>query len=455
MKEDKNTIKTRYVSDSDFIYNYFSLESDSQAEVGDFLDTEGTILEKYFNAKLKLFLGAPKDKDEETTKVEKKEEKTQKEKEVNIRDEEKEGENKEIIQNNSKNEKITENIIDKEINPKNEIIFPDIKKTKETKYRDILFPKKINNKKQTNNKFNKTNLENCIKKYITDKIEQNKTKEMLSSIETIFEEMVNDIEIDSLIRNIPGHKIKFFLKSFENYSFSSVNDTNKIDDNKTYYVVGEIAINIVSRLKKKIEQIKCFYALLSKLFEFFSKYLNDLNELFLLILEYLNVKVDAENKLNVIYLIITNHSYKGFKKFKEAYENSSMEEKLNEKIKELFNLKNELRNKKGKKEEKTKKNTMKSTIKESNNKNNKKYKNDNPGEYQYNLSAISSIKNLIKSLAQLINNINNNKNSLFYIVYFDNYLNYISPREVIEDTLNNLNKSVDELKKKMLKYKKD
>lgn len=130
MKDNKNTIKTTYVSDSDFIYNYFSLESDSQAEVGDFLDTEGTILEKYFHTKLKLFLGAPKDKDEETTKVEKKEENTQKEKEVNRKDEKKEGENNEIIQNNSKN---AENISDKETNPKNEIIIQDIKKTQEKK----------------------------------------------------------------------------------------------------------------------------------------------------------------------------------------------------------------------------------------------------------------------------------------------------------------------------------
>ena len=56
--------------------------------------------------------------------------------------------------------------------------------------------------------------------------------------------MINDIEIDSLIRNIPGHK-KIFFKNFDNYNFSSVNGIKNIDDNKSYHIIREIKVNIM------------------------------------------------------------------------------------------------------------------------------------------------------------------------------------------------------------------
>lgn len=58
--ETKSNSSFRLKFSSDISDNFLSLDSDSQAERGNFFDGEGTIIEKYFNSKLKLLLGINK-----------------------------------------------------------------------------------------------------------------------------------------------------------------------------------------------------------------------------------------------------------------------------------------------------------------------------------------------------------------------------------------------------------
>lgn len=58
--------------------------------------------------------------------------------------------------------------------------------------------------------------------------------------------------------------------------------------------------------------------------DFFKKnkpYFNDIYDSFL---SKFNIKVNNDESLNNIYIIITNHNFTGFKKFKEVCENAEL-----------------------------------------------------------------------------------------------------------------------------------
>ena len=404
-----NVNKISFTSNSDTFSDYFSIDSNSQAEMGNFLNYKGNIIEKYFNTKLKLFLTGN-------------------------------------ITNNE----------EKKGNDNNRFFFKTI----------------------------------YIKKYLEKKLNNTiaeKNNKLKKEIEEIFKNITEDIEIDCLIKNVNGDKVNKFFKTIQKYCISNNKIEDKIENSQNYTVITEITVNLASKISKKNSQIFTSFYFFNKFKKFINKNIENFNDFFINFKD-LNF---FKNNNKLIFLLITNHNYKGFKIFKEIFETE--EETKIEKIKKIYEMKNKLKKNKKKKDD-DKNNSINKNNYDNNNNNNDKYNYNNNDNNNNNINNNNKYKdnnnnkdNNINNNNNNINNNNNNKDNnnnnnnnnnndnnnnkdnnnniikrryinfnkltnhliktmkvinededcFFCIIYFDNYLNLIFPREEIEEIIRN------------------
>lgn len=264
----------------------------------------------------------------------------------------------------------------------------------------------------------------------------------------------NPIQIDSLLPLVEGKELFKFFNNIKEYSFPS---DNKIDINKKYTVIVESTFCIHSQINIKANQLrKCYlvFSLIHDLYLKYPKYIQNYYKYF--IKKYIlkskcekkdcakdDKNIDLSSYENYIFLIASNKTLKSFKETMETIRKSQYnEDKLPDaSFRKCF--------------EKAKIIDIEST---------KAFTEDNNNSY--NNSVNPKIKNIFldrayKDMNYLIKNINNSKKYLAKLIYFDTYLNVITPKcEIMEkliqmdeknektnDKINMMEKKIDKLQK--------
>ena len=264
------------------------------------------------------------------------------------------------------------------------------------------------------------------------------------------------IEIDSMFPMIPGKKINDFFKKINEFSFPNF----ILDEQNKYTIIVESTFNLKSQIIKKVEQIRksfLVFSLLDKLYNLYPEYLEDYYQDFIrkyIINEKLDKKENTiiKNKINLldfgfyVFLIITNKKYKSFEELEYISLNFPYDKnKIDNSLKKCFNfpITPITINKSYKIPQ------IKSKI----------YKNDK--EFKDCLEKVKKNHDLSKAyetLNFLIENINLEKKFYFKVIYFDTYLNLMSPKSFIVNKLEQYSKELNNfnnnLKKTNDKYKK-
>lgn len=276
------------------------------------------------------------------------------------------------------------------------------------------------------------------------KLDPNIGKEIVAKVDK-FLKKETQIQIDSLLPKIDGKKVNKFFYDMEKYSYPYF---EKVEENKKYTLVVESTFCLKSQIIKKSEQLrKCFllFNLIQKLYENYPGYINKYYKYF--IRKYLSKEKIEKQKMNsadddfdfssygnYIFIIATNKTFKSFREVEFFTKSFSFQDndKPDDSFRKCFEI-----DAGGKGEEYITENKIPKIT---------KIYRDEAKEFENGIQKISSNKKLIhayKSLNYLFNNINKEKHCRASIIYFDTYLNCITPKCVL---LEKLNKISDDLK---------
>ena len=270
------------------------------------------------------------------------------------------------------------------------------------------------------------NIKLFIHQVIKNNIElkENESSKIVKMLESRLQ-IENKIEINSFFMNVPGYNLNTFLQSLKQYSFPLTNCS--ISEKKTYTILVESTHSLKSTIIKKTNQIRKYYSFFNSLDEIIQqnpKYFENFHE-FLIEKYFRKSIVEADKYIpkanfsfskNYVILIATDHSFKFFGETIDKIKKSKPLEKYNEPLKRTFP---EL----AEKEKKMYKDEI----------------NNDDKSYLFKKKESFEIINF------LIDQINMKVNWIVKIVYFDIYFDMIVPKCVIENGINILQSSVENL----------
>ena len=257
----------------------------------------------------------------------------------------------------------------------------------------------------------------------------------------------NTIQIDSLLPSVEGKELFDFFNNIKEYSFPS---DNKIDINKKYTVIAESTFCLQSQINIKANQLRKSYLVFSLIHELYLKYPKYIQNYYKYFIKRYLLKSKCEKKDyakddktidlssygNYIFLITSNKKLKSFRETMESISSSQYNDEelpdvtfrkcfANEKIIEIeskkpFTEDNDILN---------------------NNSSNIKSKN-------------LFLKRAYKDMNYLINNINKSKKYFAKIIYFDTYLNVITPKCDIMEKLIQMDEKITKMENNMDKLQK-
>ena len=255
------------------------------------------------------------------------------------------------------------------------------------------------------------------------------------------------IQIDSLLPLVEGKELFDFFNNIKEYSFPS---DNKIDINKKYTIIVESTFCLQSQINIKANQLRKSYLVFSLIHDLYLKYPKYIKNYYKYFIKKYILKSKCEKKDcakddesidlssygNYIFLIASNKTLKSFKETMESIGKSQYNEKESPDVSfwKCFE------------KEKIKQIKSKKTYTEDNNVSN-------------NISDNTKSKKIFlerayKDMNYLINNINKSKKYFAKIIYFDTYLNVITPKcEIMEklikmdEKMNMMEKDINKLKK--------
>ena len=255
------------------------------------------------------------------------------------------------------------------------------------------------------------------------------------------------IQIDSLLPLVEGKELFDFFNNIKEYSFPS---DNKIDINKKYTVIVESTFCLQSQINIKANQLRKSYLVFSLIHDLYLKYPKYIKNYYKYFIKKYILKSKCEKKDcekddqsidlssygNYIFLIASNKTLKSFKETMESIDKSQYNEKESPDVAfwKCFE------------KEKIKQIKSKKTYTEDNNVSN-------------NISDNTKSKKIFlerayKDMNYLINNINKSKKYFAKIIYFDTYLNVITPKcEIMEklikidEKMNVMENDINTLKK--------
>lgn len=294
-------------------------------------------------------------------------------------------------------------------------------------------------------------------------LEPNTGKEIIRQVnESLKKE--TPIQIDSFVPMIDGRKINTFFASIENYSFPCV---EKVDEQKKYTLIMESTFCLQSQIVDKLNQLRksfLLFTVIHKLYESYPKYLESYYKYFIRKyilkenidkqnIETANDDLDLSNYGNYIFIIATNKTFQSFKEVEYATKKFSFkdneDDELDYSIKKCFEI-NDGKNKINKMDVIQKKNDNNPNIQEQNiieNKNPKVAKiYENEKDYTNIIQKVSKSKLLsqtYKSMNNLFQNINKEKNCRVKMLYFDTYLNCVTPKCLLLEKLEKISKNVE------------
>ena len=234
------------------------------------------------------------------------------------------------------------------------------------------------------------------------------------------------IQIDSLLPLVEGKELFDFFNNIKEYSFPS---DNIIDINKKYTVIVESTFCLQSQINIKANQLRKSYLVFSLIHDLYLKYPKYIKNYYKYFIKKYILKSKCEKKDcekddqsidlssygNYIFLIASNKTLKSFKETMESIGKSQYNEKESPDVAfwKCFE------------KEKIKQIKSKKTYTEDNNESNNISNNTK--------SKKIFLERAYKDMNYLINNINKSKKYFAKIIYFDTYLNVITPKcEIME-----------------------
>ena len=257
----------------------------------------------------------------------------------------------------------------------------------------------------------------------------------------------NTIQVDSLLPSVEGKILFDFFNNINEYSFPS---DNKIDINKKYTVIAVSTFCLQSQININANQLRKSYLVFSLIHELYLKYPKYIQNYYKYFIKRYLLKSKCEKKDyakddktidlssygNYIFLITSNKKLKSFRETMESISSSQYNDEelpdvtfrkcfVNEKIIEIeskkpFTEDNDILN---------------------NNSSNIKSKN-------------LFLKRAYKDMNYLINNINKSKKYFAKIIYFDTYLNVITPKCDIMEKLIQMDEKITKMENNMDKLQK-
>ena len=234
------------------------------------------------------------------------------------------------------------------------------------------------------------------------------------------------IQIDSLLPLVEGKELFDFFNNIKEYFFPS---DNKIDINKKYTIIVESTFCLQSQINIKANQLRKSYLVFSLIHDLYLKYPKYIKNYYKYFIKKYILKSKCEKKDcakddesidlssygNYIFLIASNKTLKSFKETMESIGKSQYNEKESPDVAfwKCFE------------KEKIKQIKSKKTYTEDNNESNNISNNTK--------SKKIFLERAYKDMNYLINNINKSKKYFAKIIYFDTYLNVITPKcEIME-----------------------
>ena len=256
----------------------------------------------------------------------------------------------------------------------------------------------------------------------------------------------NQIQIDSLLPSVDGKELSEFFNKIKDYSFPS---DNKIDINKKYTVIAESTFSLHSQINIKVNQLRKSYLLFSLIHNLYLKYPKYIQNYYKYFIKRYIIKskyekkdyvkddklIDLSSYGNYIFLIVSNKALKSFHEIKDSISKSqyNVGELPELSFIKCFDY------------EKLKEIEAKKTFAEDKNSANSKPKKD-------------FFDRAYKDMNYLINNINKSENYFAKLIYFDTYLNLITPKcdimekmLQIEKTMNDKINKIEKRNKKLYK----
>ena len=255
------------------------------------------------------------------------------------------------------------------------------------------------------------------------------------------------IQIDSLLPLVEGKELFDFFNNIKEYSFPS---DNKIDINKKYTVIVESTFCLQSQINIKANQLRKSYLVFSLIHDLYLKYPKYIKNYYKYFIKKYILKSKCEKKDcekddesidlssygNCVFLIASNKTLKSFKETMESIGKSQYNEKESPDVAfwKCFE------------KEKIKQIKSKKTYTEDNNVSNNISDNTKSKKF--------FLERAYKDMNYLINNINKSKKFFAKIIYFDTYLNVITPKcEIMEklikidEKMNMMENDINTLKK--------
>ena len=234
------------------------------------------------------------------------------------------------------------------------------------------------------------------------------------------------IQIDSLLPLVEGKELFDFFNNIKEYFFPS---DNKIDINKKYTIIVESTFCLQSQINIKANQLRKSYLVFSLIHDLYLKYPKYIKNYYKYFIKKYILKSKCEKKDcakddesidlssygNYIFLIASNKTLKSFKETMESIGKSQYNEKESPDVAfwKCFE------------KEKIKQIKSKKTYTEDNNVSNNISDNTKSKKF--------FLERAYKDMNYLINNINKSKKYFAKIIYFDTYLNVITPKcEIME-----------------------
>jgi len=252
---------------------------------------------------------------------------------------------------------------------------------------------------------------------------------------------VGKIEFDSFFVNVPGKAIEDFFNNMKQYSFPNCEDKS-ILRNEKYVVLVESTYCLRSVLPKKEEQLRRYHLFLSVIDKYFKRddiYLREFHNFFFqkyflnpnFDLDKVIPKLEKENIFfpisnNYVIIVATDHSFKLFEETIQKIDNTQSSKNIKKSSQKYVSnlIENEKKNYGNE-------NTINEEIKLLN-KNEKRKANPIQENYEH--------------FSFILNEINKNENWYAKIMFFDMYYDLITPKCVIEQSLNNINNNTISLK---------
>ena len=249
------------------------------------------------------------------------------------------------------------------------------------------------------------------------------------------------IEFDSFFVNVPGKAIEDFFNNMKQYSFPNCEDKS-ILRNEKYVVLVESTHCLRSVLPKKEEQLRRYHLFLSVIDKYFKRddiYLREFHNFFFqkyflnpnFDLDKVIPKLEKENIFfpisnNYVIIVATDHSFKLFEETIQKIDNTQSSKIIKKSSQKYVSnlIENEKKNYGNE-------NTINEEIKLLN-KNEKRKANPIQENYEH--------------FSSILNEINKNENWYAKIMFFDMYYDLITPKCVIEQSLNNINNNTISLK---------